>query len=217
MKGATVAKERTICLTAEEVRLSLEGGKDILRRPLNPQPVVKYPGQEWCLVWKNDEHFFRHTFAEWANEHGPLGKVGDRLLVREPAEHVESCGWNVEGACHVLRYSAGGVKRFDRPNVGVYGFMLPPRSAAVMPRWACRYAIEITESKVEQLQDISQEDAKAEGVNPMPYPEFKKLMAGGYVRAFKHAWDSARGKRYPWASNPWVQAIRYKLVELSKE
>ena len=97
-----------------------------------------------------------------------------------------------------------------------------------MPRWASRIMLEIVSVRVERVQDISEKDAKAEGItgysdnlgsrhsNPtMIYPAFPEK-DGGFLRAqdaFECLWDSINAKRgYSWESNPWVWVIEFKRL-----
>lgn len=85
----------------------------------------------------------------------------------------------------------------------------PWRPSIFMPRWASRITLELTDVRVQRLQDISEEDAKAEGITePMPI-----MGTRGYVAAFSYLWDSINGKRYPWTdSNPWVWALTFRRL-----
>jgi hypothetical protein len=85
-----------------------------------------------------------------------------------------------------------------------------------MPRWASRITLEVTGVRVERLQDISEEDAIAEGIRSftkdgslykncwsdmgMPWRD----MPYTAKEAYQILWDRINGKKYPWASNPWV-------------
>lgn len=80
-----------------------------------------------------------------------------------------------------------------------------------MPRWASRIILEIVSVRVERLQDITEEDAKAEGVaawaaaycSQRPEDEL-------YARAyFELMWAHGDGKRYPWESNPFCWVIAF--------
>jgi hypothetical protein len=94
------------------------------------------------------------------------------------------------------------------------------RPVIFMPRWASRITLEVTEVRVEQLQDISEEDAVAEGCTagggvtsgPMDPYETDGHTA---VEDYAAAWDELNAKRgFPWESNPWVWAVNFKQVEL---
>ena len=63
--------------------------------------------------------------------------------------------------------------------------------------------------RVERLHDITEEDARAEGVSYAPCTPFGGGMYGG---AFAELWESINGERAPWASNPWVWVVGYKLL-----
>lgn len=79
-----------------------------------------------------------------------------------------------------------------------------------MPRWASRITLEITDVRVERLQSISEEDAAAEGVDPMV------VLPGdvvSHVAGFGVLWDSINHDRAPWDSNPWVWAISFKVAQ----
>lgn len=88
-----------------------------------------------------------------------------------------------------------------------------------MPRWASRITLEITDVRVEQLHDISEEDAKAEGAwggcTVCGDSESGDCIehTPSYIDGFAHMWESINGKKHPWASNPWVWCIEFKRVE----
>jgi hypothetical protein len=88
-----------------------------------------------------------------------------------------------------------------------------------MPRWASRILLEITDVRVERLSDISEKDARAEGIidggclncgesepcgcaNPEP----------DATDAFAYLWQSIYGQEN-WNANPWVWVIEFKRVE----
>lgn len=83
-----------------------------------------------------------------------------------------------------------------------------------MPRWACRITLEITNIRVERLQDISEEDAHLEGCkNDVEIlddgSDYKGLYA--YER-FQNLWESINPKKHPWKSNPWVWVLEFKTI-----
>jgi hypothetical protein len=132
------------------------------------------------------------------------GAPGDRLWVRE-TWGIDNCGSKVSLAPETwpegwpvdrLRYNADADIRFGK------------RPAIHMPRWACRLVLEVTGVRVERLQDISEDDAKAEGVEP--------IGSGGYGplkhrTAYMALWDELNFKRgYGVAVNPWVWVVGFK-------
>lgn len=85
------------------------------------------------------------------------------------------------------------------------------RPSIHMPRWASRITLEITSIRVERLQDISEEDAKAEGV----YASDKVVMKDNspcYTSSFRELWTQINGIDNPaaWERNPWVWVIEFK-------
>ena len=77
-----------------------------------------------------------------------------------------------------------------------------------MPRWASRITLEITDVRVERLQEISDEDVLHEGFK-MDNTSIFRL---GYKGAFEALWDSINAKKHPWESNPWVWVISFKRL-----
>lgn len=77
--------------------------------------------------------------------------------------------------------------------------------------------LEVTEVRCEPLQSITEEDAKAEGVEKAPsemrvYPSPLAARIETYRAGYAVEWDRINGKKYPWASNPHVFAISFKRV-----
>jgi hypothetical protein len=88
------------------------------------------------------------------------------------------------------------------------------------PRWASRITLEITEVRVQRLQEISESDAIAEGADV----EFRTVVMrpdGGpdyHIRdshrgGFANLWDNINGKLgYGWDKNPWVFALTFSVL-----
>jgi hypothetical protein len=102
------------------------------------------------------------------------------------------------------------------------------RPSIHMPRWASRITLEVVSVRVERLRAITEEDARAEGVDwvaPHPYgerwdddredPREVGYPGGGsFARDnFRRLWDSINGKRAAWAQNPWVWAVEFRMVQ----
>jgi len=78
-----------------------------------------------------------------------------------------------------------------------------------MPRWASRITLEITSIRVERLQDISEEDAEAEGIDYLrSIPDVDETLSAKEL--FSALWDSVY---HSWGENPWVWVIEFKRVE----
>jgi hypothetical protein len=81
-----------------------------------------------------------------------------------------------------------------------------------MPRWASRITLEVTGVRVEPLQEITEEDARAEGV--VPSIVGSDLDAMKYRAGFCSLWDGINAERgYGWTVNPWVWVVSFKLLE----
>lgn len=83
------------------------------------------------------------------------------------------------------------------------------KSSMFMPRWASRITLEITDVRVERLQDITPEDAKAEGVESFAR---EHKLTGYWTTAFARLWMEINGKD-SWDANPWVWALSFKRIE----
>lgn len=86
------------------------------------------------------------------------------------------------------------------------------RPSRFMFRWASRLTLEITGVRVERLQEITEEDAIAEGMDHvrLSIPADTSDMTARDI--FEGGWDAINGKRAPWASNPWVWAVTFRRV-----
>jgi len=78
-----------------------------------------------------------------------------------------------------------------------------------MPRWASRITLEITEVRVERVQEISHRDALAEGVS---YDVSKS--DGNPCARYRQLWDKINpAADRNWKANPWVWALSLKRVK----
>lgn len=84
-----------------------------------------------------------------------------------------------------------------------------------MPRWASRITLHITSVRVERLQEISEEDARAEGVEPTNR-KWKSYSGPGRFRrsaiqSYRSLWEAINGPN-SWAPNPWVWVIEFEAI-----
>jgi hypothetical protein len=209
-------KERPILFSGPMVRAILDGRKTQTRRLVKPQPEefdgagvsANYgtAGEPWWVAVPSIEHYSRC----------PYGQPGDRLWVRETFGYCKHMpGKNGKG----LEYRADGVRRyFDGLPVPKDGFAFGfPESKVFrwkpsihMPRWASRLDLEVTDVRVERVQDISEADACHEGA---PAIVGRNIGPVTYREGFRELWDSINFKRgYGWDANPWCWCISFKVV-----
>lgn len=156
----------------------------------------------------------------------PYGQPGDRLWVRETfrvyegMQSVDWMGWEwdlLEGPLpksrdHGMGYSLSVEYRADDPDEPERE---PWRPSIFMPRWASRLTLELTAIRVELLQDISAEDALAEGIER----DDDEANAGQYWREatgarYADRWDELNRERgFGWDLNPWVWALEFRRVQ----
>ncbi len=178
--------------------------------------------------------------------HCSYGSVGDRLWVREPwhvgKPHDERNPTQIwdhlkesDGKGVTVLYDAGGwksVSPFERveekypDNEPMPSWAGVQRSSMFMPRWASRIMLEIIDVRIERVQDISEEDARAEGCrddeDPWWRPSYNDPDSGGNPSArksYEYLWDLINGKRqdgiYAWSRNPWVFVIGFRKINAS--
>lgn len=179
--------QHPILFSGAMVRAVLAGRKTQTRRLVDPQPE---PNTD-CPYHIGDGAMRRARKC-------PYGVPGDLLLVRETWREVSSA-MMADGS--IPSQPARCVYRADRPWDG------PWRPSIHMPRWASRITLLVTGVRVERVQDITEDDAMAEGLEPGPGPD-------GLTTAkteFWLLWDrmySARG--FGWAENPWVWVVEFR-------
>ncbi|QJI38267.1 hypothetical protein [Pseudomonas sp. ADAK13] len=186
-------KERPILFSAPMVRAILEGRKTVTRR------AVKGSGLNFLA------DFTPEYVALPENHFCPHGKPGDRLWVRE--------AWARVGIAQAPDQQWVVYRESD--NRTDYGGPWTP--SIHMPRWASRILLEITDVRVERLQDISEAQALAEGIYSDPAVNGMYTADGdnytskqdGPGRAFADLWKSTGGD---WVANPWVWVVEFKRV-----
>ncbi|MGC0823032.1 hypothetical protein WKG93_08800 [Pantoea agglomerans] len=207
-------RERPILFNADMVRAVLDGRKTQTRRIMREQPEV---------IPKEDEHgkpgfwipfnagktMVRNDDMHFAC---PFGLKGERLWVRETFR-VHSRATDVATLVYKASEQQSWTQQTHRVPIekcnkpAVVDTWTP---SIHMPRWASRITLEITGVRVERLRDLSEEDAKSEGVIPP---------AGGVLPGWEHRinfrdlWMSIYGADN-WEANPWVWVVEFKRVEV---
>ena len=219
-------KERPILFSAPMVRAILDGRKTVTRRPVKVQP--RSPAD--IGIYGKGQPFIRNPDVTKLNPECPFGKPGDRLWVRESGIYSkllcpedptqpgtfrhdvprtpELGDWWIQstrapGASYSV---SGNPRRVDKAR----GQKAVP--SIHMPRWACRILLEITDVRVERLQDISRADIRAEGLQCPPElasDDVSPNYRDWYPAAWKELWNSTGGD---WDANPWVWVVEFKRV-----
>jgi len=114
---------------------------------------------------------------------------------QEPNHELEWKGRivNLEGLIHFARYTVGEI---------IY----------IFEAWEDRYFIQITDVRVERVQEITEKDAELEGFSPWEYDNPDAYADCPCTNQFIQKWNSINPK-YPWGSNAWVWVYRFKKVD----
>lgn len=219
-----LVKERSILFSAPMVRAILAGEKTVTRRKVKKQATLD------CLAAGFETSFLT---VPGNADLCPYGKAGDRLWVRETwgvishefDEHGKMVEWQPDRPAKAIRemrfgqgyYSGHVIYRADGPAewAGDDDGGGEPRSAwktpIHMPRVASRILLEITDVRVERLQDIDDDQARAEGVmscerdiDPDGNDYSPSELYGGL-------WTMINGPG-SWQENPWVWVVEFKRL-----
>ena len=210
--------DKPIIFSAPMVRALMDWRKTQTRRVLKPQPKVLKNG-----IWYRPYPVLRPL--QWEYLHGDRiagfadtrYAPGDRLWVRE-AFSYETLDVDRSGFMPPWYWADGNPMSGD---------FTRPKSPIHMPRWASRLTLTVTDVRVQRLHDISEEDAIAEGVEPLhtgyfPYgiTTFLTTFVGDRevpaqcCRTAKHSyemlWNSLHGPD-AWDANPWVAAYSFTV------
>ncbi|HHQ5760433.1 TPA: hypothetical protein ACSRHF_000910 [Klebsiella variicola subsp. variicola] len=228
--------ERGMIFNAEMVRAILAGRKTQTRRIMNVQPESNQFGLLHITSSTKRSDIGKYHWAE-SNATGnhvrsklfscPFGAVGDRIWVRETFQGPLFDYDLMDSYCK-------DPTPFEKPAFCVYkadGVPAPEfydaddelhccwRPSIHMPRWASRILLEITDVRVERLNAISEEDARAEGIIDggclncgEPEPCGCANQEPDATDAFAYLWQSIYGQEN-WNANPWVWVIEFKRIE----
>lgn len=134
-------------------------------------------------------------------------QVGQILWVRETWRELGSAQ-TADGSIPPPEVAVGNIiYAADHPEEG------PWRSPRYMPKWASRLTLEVTNVRVERVQDIRDPDAIAEGVEWTGLADKTGWTVGGPTQAFQILWDSINKKRgFGWDENPWVWVVQFTQI-----
>ena len=144
----------------------------------------------------------------------PYGKVGDRLWIKTGYEirydpDRDETHWTAIHCwqtTHGRAHSKAGRPMKDGKRPGMF-----------MPRWLSSESypeLEITEIRLEQLQTISESDARAEGFRVRECRPDNYDTPASHRSAFANLWDTLNAEKFPWDSDPWVWVISFAKLDL---
>lgn len=212
------------------VRAILAGTKTQTRRivkcPRHYQIEEKDGGLPWPWMY-NETTDGDHWFP------CPFGAPGDRLWVRETTHRRPMLnlltGEPLDAKYDGGAYSADGEDVLTPEEFDIGWWHSRKVCPAIhMPRWASRITLEVTDVRVERLQDISKADAMAEGIVECPIPaddegprrigymvgpdDGKSGLSVTPIEPYRALWKSINGPR-SWGENPWVWVVSFKRVK----
>lgn len=209
-------KERGVIMREWEVQAIQEGRKTVFRRLVKfdiENDGDYYRGPKTGMVW------FNHR--EFCNKFCTYGQIGDRLYVRETCLLWKSTDGNLysdletgeiyyKDSPEYEKLRADGQK-MKKAGTGCFWKVVP---SIHMPKWAARIWLEITDIRVERVQDISNDQSGEEGMTYLY--DYYRSKIGDFDETlsdrdlFEITWDSVYNN---WNDNPWVWVIEFKRIE----
>jgi len=218
---------KSVRFTTEEVQAVLEGRKTVMRR--KPFHFVMKPGYspDWSGYSLGEYYtghietgvclYSRGLHGVWgvrSNIVKPLYQVGDILFVKEK--------FNNEETTSILYAADKEFIDFGCKNVDGYLFMeheIKWRPSIHMPKEAARIFLKVTDVRVEQLKNITNEQVAKEGILPYIFVSGERNEEANKT-SFIGLWNSSINKNdlvvYGWDANPWVFVYEFKMISESE-
>lgn len=214
-------KERPILFSAPMVKALLAGTKTQTRRIVKPQGSVLTDDLARSLGVRPPTKENSPVIP------CPFGNPGDRLWVREQ-HHITL----LDARSVAVRYSDGTLSKEITIGAREFGMFCARKKPAAVTQgrfmWRClsRLTLEVVSVMVQRLNDISEVDAKAEGVIPVPKPTLTahqfwrdySLSGDGTfcvptaIESYRTLWEKLNGAG-SWDLNPWVWVVEFRRVE----
>ena len=213
---------KPILFNPEMVRAILDGRKTMTRRAIKPQPIeidLSFAKNRSDVDQTKLEAYKARVaqntkvaiLRDWNQPYRP----GDILYMRETWGCYQK-DWNdADRFLYRADYSDDAKGYWHEPEHVNWCDLPRWRPSIHMPKEAARIFLRVRDVRAERLQDIKEEDAQAEGVEPMTTPNIPGR-GRTYIQGFGELWNSINAKRgYGWAENPWVWVIEFE--QISKE
>lgn len=175
-------------------------------------------GTQYSLPWFKSKYqpgdilYVRETYYAWGfwdEKEGEFTKSG------KPAKWFVDCT-AVSGRCYHFEDSPPDMnKKYESQK-------WHKRPSLFMPKDAARILLQVTDVRAERLQDITEEDAIAEGIECIHESDVKvyrnylikeKLGSTNPVRSFTSLWNSINAKTSPWEKNDWVWVYSFNKIK----
>lgn len=211
-----VITERQIPFQTDMVQAILEGRKTQTRRTKGLNHVDGGQFERMGFIDADQDHYaagIRTSSSFLKLIKSPYGKPGDLLWVRESFGRP---ALDDELASDPFLYKADYlVPEWVKSSLSSNNW----KPSIHMPKDAARIWLMVEDVRVERLQDISEEDAIAEGIEYAHKDDFRffkdytgrkyHLVRGG--ESFETLWISINGKE-SWDSNPWVWVVKFRML-----
>lgn len=227
-------KERPILFNGPMVNAILAGRKKQTRRIVKPQPEGMLGVSPW---WKAESDPSAPNIVPPC----PFGQPGDLLWVRETFSEMVGHHRGLLGGNYAYKASMTAESERCRQDYIKAGYPYQWTPSIHMPRAASRITLEISAVRVERLKEISEEDARAEGITsreiakkwgrevgwcadwsrvgrPSKYAENgitaeSDICLSTARHAFANLWEFINGPG-SWDANPWVWVVEFQRVEV---
>ena len=249
--GSAMMTDHPLPFTASQIRAMLDGRKRQDRRPLSRRwkfgsaPKEFWDHADFMRAWPDpglgSGGYLKvpcHMSEDGEGEPGGIGcvrceemgwpstthrlyppwEIGDRIWVRESWRATDTFnGWKPgDIPSHNTPFYEATPTGDSIPELG------PLRSPIHMPRWASRLTLIVESVRVQRLQDISDGDARAEGISVLPLQDADdpsawwqsdpgEHQARTPVGSYRLLWGSLHGPG-AWSLNPWVAAIGFRVI-----
>lgn len=213
------AKARPILFKAPMIRAILDGTKTQTRRivrshvsGVRSDPVSTEAVLYWDRGVEDPRRWVGRDGLAVGHVYCPYGEPGDRLWVKEAVRRLPDDGSHLDSAIYIADGSLTPLESWP--------WKLKALPGMYMPLGLSRITLEVTGVRVERLQAITEEDAKAEGITTSQSATINgkpgvvhNFGPDAHRQAFAQLWDGINGERASWASNPWTWVVSFRRVK----
>lgn len=226
----TGPRERPILFSGTMTRAILDGSKTQTRRVVNPSGRIVemkwsplHPERGLRVTVRTGP---RSTHTGPIGDHldaCPYGQPGDRLWAKETWRVVSGAeseiGYRATASWQRFHGEADPAwwRRWEKKSWSKDLARMTWVPSIYMPRWASRITLEVTSVRVERLHEITEADARAEGMAAKACADCAPTATNcpeclSAREAFSLLWGGINGTD-SWVSNPWVWVVSFKRIE----